>query len=102
MIRVKLMWLCSGYAAVIRVRLTWLCRFWPVRSYPWGRCEALSSTNSDLAILKRLLFEEGFAQLKQGTEERYYRSAAHQAKPWLRMKTAATAAAAAGCLCFVQ
>ena len=50
-----------------------LCRFWPVRSYPWGRCEALSSINSDLALLKRLLFEEGFAKLKQDTEERYYK-----------------------------
>lgn len=50
-----------------------VCRFWPVRSYPWGKCEAFSSTNSDLASLKRLLFEEGFAGLKQATETRYYR-----------------------------
>ena len=49
------------------------CRFWPVRTYPWGKCEALSSTNSDLATLKRMLFEEGFAALKQATEERYLR-----------------------------
>ncbi len=49
------------------------CRFWPVRTYPWGKCEALSSTNSDLSSLKRLLFEEGFVGLKQATEERYYR-----------------------------
>ncbi|KAL3141918.1 hypothetical protein ABBQ32_004572 [Trebouxia sp. C0010 RCD-2024] len=48
-------------------------RFWPVRSYPWGKCEAFSSTNSDLASLKHLLFEEGFAGLKQATETRYYR-----------------------------
>ena len=44
-----------------------------MRSYPWGKCEAFSSTNSDLASLKRLLFEEGFAALKQATEGRYYR-----------------------------
>lgn len=34
-----------------------LCRFWPVREYPWGSCEALSSRHSDLAALKKLLFE---------------------------------------------
>lgn len=33
------------------------CRFWPVREYPWGSCEALSSQHSDLAALKKLLFE---------------------------------------------
>ncbi len=33
------------------------CRFWPVREYPWGSCEALSSRHSDLAALKKLLFE---------------------------------------------
>ena len=32
-------------------------RFWPVRRYPWGNCEALSSVHSDLPALKRLLFE---------------------------------------------
>lgn len=51
------------------------CRFWPVRNYSWGRCETLSSANSDISLLKQLLFEEGFAGLKQGTEERYYRCA---------------------------
>ena len=26
------------------------CRFWPVRKYPWGSCEALLSTHSDLTV----------------------------------------------------
>lgn len=47
-------------------------RFWPVRKYPWGTCEALSSTHTDVGALKRLLFEEGYEELKAGTEERYY------------------------------
>ncbi|DBA76352.1 TPA: hypothetical protein ACH3X1_010063 [Trebouxia sp. C0004] len=46
-------------------------RFWPIRTYPWGKCEALSSSNSDLSSLKRLLFEDGCAGLKQATEERF-------------------------------
>ena len=37
--------------------LSVVCRFWPVREYPWGSCEALSSRHSDLAALKKLLFE---------------------------------------------
>ena len=49
------------------------CRFWPVREYPWGRCETLASANSDISLLKQQVFEEGFADLKQATEERYYR-----------------------------
>ena len=28
-----------------------------MREYPWGSCEALSSRHSDLAALKKLLFE---------------------------------------------
>jgi septin family protein len=51
----------------IRVR-----RFWPVRVYPWGTCEALSSVHSDVGALKRLLFEEGYEELKACTEQRYY------------------------------
>ncbi len=47
-------------------------RFWPVRKYPWGTCEALSSVHSDVGALKRLLFEEGYEELKAATEERYY------------------------------
>lgn len=30
-----------------------------MREYPWGSCEALSSRHSDLAALKKLLFEVG-------------------------------------------
>ncbi|EIE24975.1 hypothetical protein COCSUDRAFT_83668 [Coccomyxa subellipsoidea C-169] len=47
-------------------------RFWPVRKYPWGTCEALSSVHSDVGALKRLLFEEGYEELKAATEDRYY------------------------------
>ena len=47
-------------------------RFWPVRKYPWGTCEALSSVHSDVGALKRLLFEEGYEELKAATEQRYY------------------------------
>ena len=48
-------------------------RFWPVRHYPWGTCEALSSIHSDLASLKKLLFEVMYEELKQQTEHRYYK-----------------------------
>ncbi|KAL3143563.1 hypothetical protein ABBQ38_002360 [Trebouxia sp. C0009 RCD-2024] len=47
-------------------------RFWPVREYPWGSCEALSSRHSDLAALKKLLFEVSYMELKDATEARYY------------------------------
>ncbi|DBA79391.1 TPA: hypothetical protein ACH3X2_000037 [Trebouxia sp. C0005] len=47
-------------------------RFWPVREYPWGSCEALSSRHSDLAALKKLLFEVSYMELKDATETRYY------------------------------
>ncbi|DBA78230.1 TPA: hypothetical protein ACH3X2_008186 [Trebouxia sp. C0005] len=57
-------------------------RFWPVRTYPWGKCEALSSSNSDLSSLKRLLFEDGFAGLKRATEARYHKfRTAHLTQP---------------------
>lgn len=51
-------------------------RFWPVRRYPWGTCEALSSSHSDLPALRALLFEAGYEELKGLTETRYlaYRS----------------------------
>ena len=48
------------------------CRFWPVRQYPWGTCEALSSTHSDVGALKRLLFEDGYEELKSETNKRYF------------------------------
>lgn len=47
-------------------------RFWPVREYPWGSCEVLSSRHSDLAALKKLLFEVSYMELKDATESRYY------------------------------
>jgi len=48
------------------------CRFWPIRSYDWGNCEALSSRHSDLPALKKLLFEVMFEELKEHTEQRYH------------------------------
>ncbi|KAK9831503.1 hypothetical protein WJX81_003303 [Elliptochloris bilobata] len=53
-------------------------RFWPVRRYPWGNCEALSSVHSDLPALKRLLFEVGFEDLKAATDQRYYQFRSQQ------------------------
>jgi septin family protein len=47
-------------------------RYWPVRRYPWGVCEALSSEHSDVAALKKLLLELCFEEFKAKTEERYY------------------------------
>jgi septin family protein len=47
-------------------------RYWPVRQYPWGTCEALSSDHSDVASLKKLLLEVCFEEFKTLTEERYY------------------------------
>ena len=44
-----------------------------MRVYPWGVCEALSSVHSDLAALKKLLFEVMYEELKQQTESRYYK-----------------------------
>ena len=40
-------------------------RFWPVRRYPWGSCEALLSTHSDLPALRRLRLETGYWDLKE-------------------------------------
>jgi len=56
----------------VTLELCSLRRFWPVRKYPWGTCEALSSVHSDVGALKRLLFEEGYEEVKAATEERYY------------------------------
>lgn len=46
-------------------------RFWPVRKYPWGRCESLLTAHSELPALRRLLFETGYWELKTYTERRY-------------------------------
>ena len=35
-------------------------RYWPIREYQWGRCEAFNRQHSDCSILKRLLLEEAF------------------------------------------
>ena len=43
-----------------------------MRKYPWGTCEALSSSYSDVGALKRLIFEEGYEELKMETDKRYY------------------------------
>lgn len=47
-------------------------RYWPVRKYPWGNCEALSSDHSDVSSLKKLLLEVGFEEFKEHTDERYH------------------------------
>lgn len=41
-----------------------LCRHWPVRSYPWGKAEALCSSHSNVPALKRLLMELSFDDIK--------------------------------------
>ncbi|KAI7840484.1 hypothetical protein COHA_005785 [Chlorella ohadii] len=46
-------------------------RFWPVRKYPWGSVEAMLTQHSDLPVLRRLLFEAGYCELKDGTEARF-------------------------------
>ncbi|PRW59161.1 septin GTPase [Chlorella sorokiniana] len=47
-------------------------RFWPVRKYPWGSVEAMLTQHSDLPVLRRLLFEAGYYELKEGTEARFH------------------------------
>ncbi|KAK9844319.1 hypothetical protein WJX74_000764 [Apatococcus lobatus] len=48
-------------------------KFWPVRKYPWGTAESLSGTHSDFACLKKLLFEVAYMDLKNATDDRYYK-----------------------------
>ena len=55
------------------MNVRWAHRFWPIRSYDWGNCEALSSRHSDLSALKKLLFEVVFEELKEHTEQRYHK-----------------------------
>lgn len=43
-----------------------------MRTFPWGRCEVMSSSHSDLPALKSLLFERCFEGLKAATEARFY------------------------------
>ncbi|KAI3438983.1 hypothetical protein D9Q98_001397 [Chlorella vulgaris] len=47
-------------------------RFWPVRKYPWGNVEAMLTMHSDLPVLRRLLFEAGYCELKDATEQRFH------------------------------
>ncbi|PSC73238.1 septin-7-like isoform X11 [Micractinium conductrix] len=47
-------------------------RFWPVRKYPWGSVEAMLAQHSDLPVLRRLLFESGYVELKEATEARFH------------------------------
>ena len=71
---VWLVWGAQLVKATLDARHGWLPRrFWPVRKYPWGTCEALSSEHSDFAALKKLLLETSFEELKEETERRYYR-----------------------------
>lgn len=74
-------------------------RFWPVRRYPWGNCEALLSTHSDLPALRRLLLETGYWDLKEATERRYHdyrrrRAEDEAAKPLKSVRAIARLAAA--------
>jgi len=46
-------------------------RFWPVRRYPWGRCESLLTAHSELPVLRRLLFETAYWELKANTDKEY-------------------------------
>lgn len=56
---------------------TLLCRRgWPVRKYPWGVVEPMSSAHSDLLSLRNLLFQVSPEPLKVETEQRYLKSAA--------------------------
>jgi len=48
-----------------------ICRHWPVRRYPWGTIETMSSCHSDLLSLKRVLFETAPGLTKILTEERF-------------------------------
>eukprot|EP01025_Chloroclados_australasicus_P060131 TRINITY_DN767_c1_g1_i1.p1 TRINITY_DN767_c1_g1~~TRINITY_DN767_c1_g1_i1.p1 ORF type:complete len:657 (-),score=67.28 TRINITY_DN767_c1_g1_i1:1958-3928(-) len=46
-------------------------RFWLVRQFPWGNIAAFRSRDSDFKILRQLLFEVGFHDLKAHTNECY-------------------------------
>ena len=48
------------------------CSHWFTRSFPWGKCEVLSSSHSDMPALKSVLFEVCFESLKAATEARFY------------------------------
>eukprot|EP01026_Neomeris_dumetosa_P069654 TRINITY_DN6896_c0_g5_i1.p1 TRINITY_DN6896_c0_g5~~TRINITY_DN6896_c0_g5_i1.p1 ORF type:complete len:583 (-),score=74.08 TRINITY_DN6896_c0_g5_i1:113-1861(-) len=45
--------------------------YWLVRQYFWGQVEAYRSLHSDFKFFKKLLFEDGFQELKENTERVY-------------------------------
>ena len=45
-------------------------QFWPERNYDWGTCEAFNTGHSDLLLLRRLLLQEGVAEIAKGKVER--------------------------------
>jgi hypothetical protein len=55
-------------------------QFWPVRAYPWGRCESLLAAHSELPALRRLLFEAAYWELKANTEAQYLQYRRQEAK----------------------
>ncbi len=85
-------------------------RFWPVRRYPWGRCESLLTAHSELPVLRRLLFETAYWELKANTEKEYlkYRrtECSEKFNPMPRplrglLRVAGTVALTVGALAFV-
>jgi septin family protein len=44
---------------------------WPTREYSWGTCEALNRSHSDSALLKRLLLEDEYHDVK-GASYKFY------------------------------
>jgi len=50
-----------------------VAHYWPVRRYPWGRAEPMLKAHSQLPVLRRLLFETGYWELKAHTEMEYLR-----------------------------
>lgn len=53
---------------------------WPVREYDWGKCETLLAEHSDLPILRKLLFETGYHELKEQTELKYHQHRSREAQ----------------------
>tara|TARA_B110001450_G_scaffold11688_1_gene11352 strand:+ start:4680 stop:5825 length:1146 start_codon:yes stop_codon:yes gene_type:complete len=45
--------------------------FWPVRSYLWGTCQAFNRSHSDVPLLKQLLLEDGYHDIRASTRVHY-------------------------------
>ena len=45
--------------------------FWPVRSYLWGTCQAFNRSHSDVPLLKQLLLEDGYHDIRASTRAYY-------------------------------